>query len=228
MTTFSKLLKERSFSQVVVLLLLLLLLAMGAVPGYLKGRWDWQEPPRIITLNKMKQIHHKGLSLSGWQTIEQREEPIGGHKWSYQLIQQQGSKTQAILLLLPQNGPKDLPIVEWTEINSWGQWNVAQYRSAEFTVQKPPAKVEAEFFRASTKQKTFAVLQWYAWYNGGHSSPLPWFWADQLAQWRKNRVPWVAVSILIPMEPLGKVETNWQQAQSLGQKVQATLMTSVL
>ncbi len=235
MISFSKFLKERQFSQVVVLLLLLLLLAMGALPGYLVRHWEWQEPPRVVNLTKLKQIRQTGLPLTGWQTIGQREELISGHKWSYQVITKQGAKTQAILLLLPQNGPKDQPEVEWTEIKGWGQWDVAQSRSAEFTVKQLQAsksnaetKIQAEFFRASTKQQTFAVLQWYAWPNGGNSSPLPWFLADQLAQWRKDRAAWVAVSILVPMEPFGQVEKTWQEAQSLGQTVQAALMAGYL
>ena len=235
MISFSKFLKESQFSHVVVLLLLLLLLAVGALPGYLVGHWEWQEPPRVINLTKLKEIRHTGLSLPGWQTTEQREEPISGHKWSYQVIAKKGAKTQAIVLLLPQNGPKDQPEVEWTEIKGWGQWDVAQQRSAEFTVKEPQASklnaeatIEAEFFRASTRQQTFAVLQWYAWQNGGNSSPFPWFLADQLAKWRKNRAAWVAVTILIPMESFGQVETTWQDAHSLGQTVQATLMASYL
>lgn len=233
MISFSKFLKERQFSQIVVLLLLLLLLVMGAVPGYLTGHWEWQDPPRVINLNHLKQIRSYGLTLPSWQTIEQREELIGGHKWSYQVIQKTGAKTQAILLLLPQNGPKDQPQVEWTEINSWGQWNIAQDRLAEFTVKHPQtsksnaeAQVKAEFFRASTKQQTFAVLQWYAWSSGGNPSPFPWFFADQLAQWRRNRAAWVAVSILMPMESFGQVETTWHEAQSLGQTVQTVLMAN--
>ena len=234
MISFTKFLKGSQFSQVVALLLLLLVLFIGAIPGYLAGHWDWQELPRITSLKQLQSLPRKGLSLPGWQTVEQREQEIGGRKWSYQLIQKQGDQTKAILLLLPQTGSKEQPVVEWTEINSFWQWQVAQYRSADFTVKPQRAgsnaetKVEARFFRASTPQQTFAVLQWYAWPNGGHSSPLPWFVVDQLAQWQKKRVPWVAVSILIPMEPLGQVETNWNQAKSIGQTVQATLMTGPL
>ncbi|ARV61785.1 cyanoexosortase B system-associated protein [Nostocales cyanobacterium HT-58-2] len=236
MISFSKFLKERLFSQAVVLFLLLLLLVMGAIPGYLTGRWQWREPPRVASLQELKHLRQKGLSLPGWQTIEQREQEIGGRKWSYQLIQKEGNQTKAVLLLLPQTGARDQPMVEWTEINSFWQWQVAQFRSADFTVKQPKAemqangetKVEARFFRASTNQQTFAVLQWYAWFNGGHSSPLPWFVVDQLAQWHKKRAPWVAVSILIPMEPLGQVETTWNEAKSVGQTVQAALMTGML
>lgn len=92
MISFSKFLKERRFSQVVALVLLLLLLAVGAIPGYLTGRWQWHDPPRVISLNQLRQIRQKGLTLPGWQTIEQREQEIGARKWSYQLIQKKASK----------------------------------------------------------------------------------------------------------------------------------------
>ncbi|MDZ8240704.1 MAG: cyanoexosortase B system-associated protein [Nostoc sp. ChiQUE01a] len=241
MISFSKFFKENQLSRVAALLLLLLLLAMGGVPGYLTGHWQWKQPPPVASLKELKQIRKAGLTVPGWQTIEQAEQQIGEHKWSLQVIKKEGSDdTQAILLLLPQNGPMDQPEVEWTEVNGWGRsrwgkWDVAQYRSAEFTV-KPSVKlasnietkVEARFFRASTPQQTFAVLQWYAMPNGGNTSPLNWFVADQLAQWRKQRTPWVAVSILIPMEPLGQVEKSWSLAQSIGETVQGALMANAI
>lgn len=227
-------------SQVAVLLLLLLLLAIGGVPGYLTGHWQWKQPPPVTTLKKLKQIRHAGLPLPGWQTIEQAEQQIGEHEWSLQVLKKEGSESQAILLLLPQNGPMDQPEVEWTDVNGWGRsrwgkWDIAQYRSAEFTVKplakltsKVETKVKARFFRAVTPQQTFAVLQWYAMPDGGNPSPFHWFFADQLAQWRKQRTPWVGVSILIPMEPLGQVETSWPLAQSIGETVQAKLMADPL
>jgi cyanoexosortase B-associated protein len=153
-----------------------------------------------------------------------------------QIIKQADSNNQALLLLLPQNGPRNQPEVEWTDVSGWGKlrwgkWDVAQSRSAQFTATKPANSaengkipVEAMFFRASTDQETFAVLQWYALPNSGYSSPFRWFLADQLAQLQKTRAPWVAVSILIPMEPLGQVETTWPLAKSIGETVQSTLM----
>ncbi|MBW4594556.1 MAG: cyanoexosortase B system-associated protein [Brasilonema angustatum HA4187-MV1] len=231
MISFSKFLKEQRFSQIVALLLLLVLLLIGAIPGYLTGHWQWQELPRITRLQELKDLRQKGLNLPGWQTIEQREQEIGEGAWSYQFIQKKSDQTKAVLLLRPQTGSKDQPVVEWTEINSLWQWQIAQYRSADFTVKPQGTKsnaaetrVQARFFRASTNQQTFAVLQWYAWFNGGSSSLFPWFIVDQLAQLQKKRAPWVAVSILIPMEPLGQVETIWNEAKSLGQTVQAVLM----
>jgi cyanoexosortase B-associated protein len=226
MISFSKLLKENQFPKVAALLLLLLLLVIGAVPGYITGHWQWQKLPPITSLKQLRQLRHQGLNLPAWQTIEKSEQQIGGRKWLMQINKKQGTQTEAILLLLPQTDSKDQPEVEWTEIKSWQQWNVAQYRPAKFTVKQPSAevKVEARFFRASTMKQTFAVLQWYAFPNGGNPSPIRWFVADQLAQLRKQRAPWVGVSIMIPMEPLGQVETTWSLTKSLGEIVQEALM----
>lgn len=232
MISLSRFFKERQFLQIAALLLLALLLAIGALPGYFQGKWQWKEPPPIIKLGEIKQLRKTGLTLPGWKITQQQEQKLGSGKWSVQLMENEDSKQTAILLLLPQNGPKSQPQVEWTEINSWGrmqwgEWQVAQYREAQFMVEEPQLKdkteVKARFFRASSKNQTFAVLQWYAMPNGGHFSPLNWFWADQLAQWHKQRVPWIAVSLFIPMEPLGEVETTWEQIKSIGQTVQTRL-----
>ncbi len=227
----SKLFKERYFAQVVTLLLLLLILLIGAVPGYLKGNWQWEEPPPVTNLKKLKQIRQTGLLIPGWQTIEQAEQPIGEQKWSLQLIKKQDTNIEAVLLLLPQNGPRKQPQVEWIEIDGWGrsrwgQWDIAQSRLVEFTLKQSQVKVKARFFRAATKEQTFAVLQWYAWRDGGNPSTLQWLLADQIAQLQKQRAAWVAVSILVPMEPLGKINTVWSEIKSLGETVQNTLITN--
>ncbi|TVP57666.1 MAG: cyanoexosortase B system-associated protein [Nodularia sp. (in: Bacteria)] len=238
MNRLSKVFKQKQLAHVAVLFLLLLLLVIGGVPGYMTGSWQWKQPPPVPNLTALREIRKTGITLPNWQTVEQAEQFVGTSRWSLQVLKQEGTQNQAILLLHPQNGPRDQPEVEWTDINSWGKtrwqrWDIAQYRSAEFTVNRPPksglntqAKVKARFFRVSTQQETFAVLQWYATPNGGHPSPLRWFIADQLAQWQKNRVPWVSVSIMIPMEPFGQVETTWALAQSIGETVQTTLMAS--
>ncbi|WP_016951747.1 cyanoexosortase B system-associated protein [Anabaena sp. PCC 7108] len=239
MTSLSKFFKGQQWSQLAVLILLLVLLAAGAVPGYLTGKWSWKQPLPVIKLKELKNIRKVGLSLPGWQTIKQSESQIGEHQWSLQILKQEKSAIEAILLLLPQNGPRDQPEIEWTDVNgwgklTWGKWDIAQYRPAEFTVKQPTLqsnttkKVAARFFRATTQQQTFAVLQWYAMPDSGTSLPVNWFVADQLAQWQKKRVPWVAVSILIPMEPFGQAETSWPQLQSLGETVQTALMAKIL
>ncbi len=234
MISLSKLVKERQYPQLAALLLLLLLLLIAAVPGYITGNWQWKQPPPVPTLRELKQIRKVGLSLPGWQTVKQEEREIGERKWSLQTIKKEGSNTEATLLILPQNGPMDQPQVEWMEVDSFWHWEVAQEREADFIVKAPSPntntdiKVKARFFRGSTKQQTFAVLQWYAWSKGGNPSQLQWFLADQSAQWHKQRAAWAAVSIMIPMEPLGQVEKSWEQAKLLGETVHTRLLSGIL
>ncbi|MDJ0675092.1 MAG: cyanoexosortase B system-associated protein [Calothrix sp. MO_167.B42] len=227
--TSSNLFKKNYFSQVAVLLLLLSLLIVGTFPGYFQGKWQWQEPPPVSKLKELKSLRQTGLTIRGWQTVEQQEKTIDKQKWSLQVVKKQGGKTQAIIMLLPQNGPRNQPQVEWTTINGFWDWDIAQYRLAKLSVQpssdldEQKNQFQARFFRGSTDRQTFAALQWYAWQNGGHPSPLQWFIVDQKAQWQRQRAAWVAVSIILPMEPLGQVEKYWHEMETLGQQVQTAL-----
>lgn len=214
-------------------LLLILILLISGLPGYLSGDWQWKEPPSVANLKEVKQIRKTGLKLSGWKTLEIVERQIGGHKWLWQKIKQKNSDKISYLLLLPQNGPRNQPQTEWTEIKGFWQWKVAQFETPEFTIQPNDSssdisnKIKANFFRAVLKNRqTYAILQWYAMPNGGNPSTFKWFVADQIAQLRKERVPWVAVNIMIPIEPLGEVKENWSLAQSLVEQVQASLVVN--
>jgi cyanoexosortase B-associated protein len=239
MVSLSKLVKERQYPQLAALLLLILLFVFAAVPGYLSGKWQWKQPPPIPTLKELRQIRHQGLDIPGWKTVEQTERTIGERKWSLQTIQKEGAEAdknnKIILLLLPQNGPAEQPQVEWTEVDSFWQWDTAQERDVEFTVKPPQGStvktdvtVKARFLRGSTKQQTFSVLQWYAWSDGGNPSQLKWFLADQSAQWHKHRAAWIAVSVQIPTEPLGQIDKTWEQAKSIGQTIQTRLMQGIV
>ncbi|MCL1471560.1 cyanoexosortase B system-associated protein [Argonema antarcticum] len=217
-------------SQVILLLFLLVLIALGAIPSYLKGHWPWEQPPPIPSLKQIQQLRKTGLTLTGWQTISQEVREVSGHKWSYQNIQRD-RKTQAILMLLPQNGPKEQPQVEWVDVKGFWRWKTDKYRPAQFTAVSTndrSVKVEAQFFQGWNRNQTYAVLQWYALPDGGTPDPGKWFWADQRAQWQGRRVPWVAVNIQIPIEPLGDIEKVRPLAQSLGQSVQSALMAGSL
>jgi cyanoexosortase B-associated protein len=233
-------LNKLKVSQLILVLFLLILMVVGAVPGYLKGKWSWQQPQQVANLQQLRGLQETGITLPDWQTVNQKPLQIGGHKWSFQSMQRD-AQTQAIVLLRPQRDRKDQPQVEWVDLNGfqWWQtnqprkWQTDQYRDVQFTVPatapgQQPGKVEAQFFRKWIPDQnfsgTFAVLQWYAWPGGGHPNPSRWFWADQTAQWQGYRVPWVAVSILMPIEPLGEVEKAWPQVQSLAQNVQTALM----
>jgi cyanoexosortase B-associated protein len=128
--------------------------------------------------------------------------------------------------------------VEWSDVSGFQNWETDSDRSVDFTVKNPATKVTAQFFRGLTKRQqgssqetrrqTYAVLQWYAWSTGGHPAPSQWFFADRAAQWQNRRIPWVAVSILVPIEPLDTIEQHWSEVESLAQTIQSTLMSSVL
>ena len=232
-----KLFQQFQLPQIIVLGFLLLLLGIGAIPGYFSGHWPWAHLPRVTHLNQLRNLRQTGLTLPGWQTIKQQIVPIGGHKWSLQQLQGDTAKP-VVLLLFPQNGDKDQPQVEWMDVDGVMAWKTDSYRQLQFTVEPSsltgvmsqimPHTVEARFFRAWQQQpslaQTFAVLQWYAWPGGGNPAPSQWFWLDQRAQWRRQRVPWVAVCLQIPIEPLGDIEASRSLAESLGKKIQATLM----
>lgn len=228
-----KLTKENiKLNHIILLLCLIILLLVGAVPGYLQKHWAWEKPLPVTTISQMRQVRKQGLELPGWQTKTSKEVSVSGEKWLSQEIQIDPQIT-AILLLRPQKSDKDQPQVQWVDVKGFQRWQIDRDRLVQFTVppkgeNQQPAKVEAQFFRGWNRQQTFAVLQWYAWYPGGSPDPAKWFWLDQIAQWQGKRVPWVAVSIQIPIEPLGDIEPVLPQATSLGQAVQTALMSSSL
>ena len=214
-------------AKLILVVLLLALVGLGALPGYLSGQWRWMAPPKLTALAELRTIRQTGLTLPNWQTLEQAPVQIGEHKWSRQIIK--GSdNTQATLLLFTQNGPKDQPQVEWLDINGTQNWKTDSQQSFAFKVGNPSAQVTAYWFRGWTKHQTYAVLQWYAWPNGGDSAPYRWFMADRLAQWHNQRMPWVAVSLLLPIEPLDDIAKYRSKVEALGQTVQTALMASAL
>lgn len=231
-----KLIRGVRLDRAIALALLLVLLGVGAIPGYWTGNWPWAELPKITNLNQIRNLRQTGLELPGLQTIEQKTVKIGGRDWSYQEIKGDYRKP-ILLLLMPPSDHTSQPQVEWVDIDSVFQWKTDSYTTMQFEV-KPSelasltaatdknsiAQVEARFFRAWTQQQTFAVVQWYASPNGGHPAPSRWFWTDQLAQLHRQRVPWVAVCLQIPMEPLGDLEASESLAESLSKIVQAALM----
>lgn len=236
-TKFSKdgaipLLQNTKISKLILLLFLLLSIGLGAVPSYLNGRWRWQQPPPVASLKQLQEIRKTGLTLPGWQTVSKDVREVSGHKWLFQNIQRD-KNTQALVALFPQNGPKDQPQVEWVDIKGFWRWKTDQNRRVRFTVGSKDnptqnAKVEANYLQGRNQQQTYAVLQWYAVPKGGNPDISTWFWADQIAQWQGRRVPWVAVNIQIPIEPLGDIEQVWPLAESLGQTVQSALMAGAL
>jgi cyanoexosortase B-associated protein len=220
--TLLKIKKQITIAQLVPILLLIVAIAIGAIPGYLSGTWSWSDLPQISHISQIKNLRKTGLTLPNWKTLEQQEVAIGGNKWSYQVIQKEGQEPVA-LLLMPQDYYKSHPQVEWTDIDGVERWKTDSQKTLKFSGEEgKDEQVIAQFFRAWNKT-TFAVVQWYAWLGGGNYSPLQWFLADQQAQFHRRRVPWVAVSLKIPIEPLESLESTEALAQSLAQTVQTTL-----
>ncbi len=229
MISARKLLRRYQLSKIIVLVFLLVLVGLIAIPGYGTGRWPWTNPPPVANLKQLKILRQNGLTLPGWQTLRiQNHVLIGGHKWLVQEIK--NDRTIAVLLLLPQNGPKDQPQVEWLDIKGFHRWQTNSDRTLSFTVNltsvanTQTATVTARFFRSRTAQHTFAVLQWYAWQNGGSPSTSRWFWEDSIARLSNRRASWVAVCIIVPIEPNADIKIAEPILNSLGKIVQAKLM----
>jgi len=232
MISAQKLLRRYQLSKIVVLVFLLVLVGVVAIPGYATGRWPWTNPPTVANLKQLKSLRQNGMKLPGWQVIRiQNNVQIGGHRWLVQEIK--NHQTIAILLLLPQNGPKNQPQVEWLDIDGFHRWQTDSHRTLRFTVKltptsdKSPPTIEARFFRSWTPQQTFAVVQWYAWPNGGSPATSRWFWEDSIARLSNRRASWVAVSIIVPIQPQSDIKIVEPLLESLGETIQAKLMTEI-
>lgn len=227
-------------TRTIVLVLLAFLLVVGAFPGYSQGNWGWAKPPKVSGLRQIKALRQEPLPLPGWHPVDKQDTvKIGGQDWIRQDIERDAPSSgttsdgmgadRAILLLLPQNSDTAHPQVEWADIDGWQRWTADSHQPLKFSTSSTAtnprsAQVTTRFFRGWTEQQTFAVVQWYALPQGGTPSIGQWFWADLLAQWQQRRVPWVAVCVLAPMEPLGELQQVYPLASSLAEEVQLALM----
>lgn len=231
--------QDSSQSPLPKLLIALFILAIATfitLPNYFTGNWAWRRVPQLENVKALKAIQTVGLALPGWHTLKQDRLEIGGHKWSVQAIVPEAEAKTAtlqdatLLMLRPQTWQRDLPQVDWVDINGAQRWTADSMQSLTFTVPNAvsstgqPIEIEARFLRGWHEKQTYAVLQWYAWKTGGSSAPRSWFWTDQFSQLRdRRRTAWVAVSILMPIQPLGDIDTHKPQAEALGKLVQSTL-----
>ena len=217
--------KSDRILQITLLIFLSILLAIGTVPGYLAGKWQWQNPPAVKNLGDLKQIRKQGIEIPGWRTTEQKSVVVGEHPWSIQNIES-GTKETATVFLFTQNGPRDQPQVEWSEIDGAQRWKRDSESQQTFTVNQVP--ITARLFRAWNSKRTYAVMQWYAWSEGGHPEASHWFFADRLAQFQGKRQPWIAVSILLPMEPLDDLNKYRDKITALAQPIESRLLETTL
>ncbi|HEY9646160.1 MAG TPA: cyanoexosortase B system-associated protein [Chroococcidiopsis sp.] len=241
-----------------IVVFVLAIAAVSAVPNYITGQWFWKNPPEIAALSALRDLQKSGLELPGWTTADQSVGEIGGHKWSVQTLQRStpdsapaSSPTSSltgsadappavILLLRPQTFYKDQPQVDWMDVKGAQHWTADHLRSVQFKgsltgslagapSDSPEVTVKARYLRGWNQKQTYAVVQWYAWATGGSPSTGDWFWADQWEQLSdRQRMPWIAVSLLIPIKPLGDIESSQEFALSLSQTIQSELMTHYL
>lgn len=208
-----------------------------ALPHYLTGKWAWTHPPQVEQLEALKALQQQGITVTGWPLLSQEVMRVGGHRWSVQQLvaptpEQFPPDRPVVLMLRPQLANTDQPQIDWVNIGSEFGWTADAKRWVEFSAPSPLGRsipVQARFLRYWDDSQTYAAVQWYAWSTGGSANASRWFWADQQSQWRdRQRMPWVAVSLLIPIEPLGDLEMARAIAQSLGQTVQSTLLATML
>lgn len=213
-------------SQIIVLCLLSLGIIFVAIPSYFSQNWSWSDLPRVPEVAQMRNIPKTQLNFAGWTTIAQTQRSINNYPWSFQLIEKPGHNA-VLVALKAQKYYKDNPEVEWVDLEGIERWKTDSYKTLKFpSAIKPNQTIAARWFQA-WNEKTYAVVQWYAWPGGGHHTVSQWFLADQKAQLKSQRVPWVAVSIKIPMAPLGDFKDMETVAKSLAQEIQKTLEKEV-
>jgi cyanoexosortase B-associated protein len=224
--------KFLSLGQFVVIVLLAVVFCWAALPGYVNGgQWPWKQLPPVVSLKQMQQIPRLGIPLAHWQTVAQAQLEISGQTWSRQtLVAKEGAGvpvgTQATLLVHPQLAPLDRPKSEWNSLQRYFGWTEDELRRLALPVAGLGQPVQARFLRAwaPAQGHTTALLQWYAWPDGGSDRPGDWFWRDRQAQLQDQRSPWIAVSLMLPLEPLGPLAPQQDNATALGQAVHQALL----
>ncbi|MEO0869375.1 MAG: cyanoexosortase B system-associated protein [Cyanobacteria bacterium J06642_11] len=207
-----------------IVAVLAVVIAAISIPQYLSAQWPWQSPPEVAQLREIRALRDTGLTLEGWTEDFQQKIPIGGDQWSVQQLTNTDATDamQMVLFLKPQGTSKDQPEVEWIDLQGAQKWKTSHQRRLQV------GDLTLGTFRAWTENQTFAVAQWYAMPQTGHPAPYDWFWRDQGYQWsRGSRMPWVAVSVLLPMPPLGDIAPVYPELEQLSQLVQASLDATV-
>ncbi|MGD1865049.1 MAG: cyanoexosortase B system-associated protein [Phormidesmis sp.] len=240
---------KKSTVTLIVIAALVLFVAVSALPRYASS-WPWSSPLKVANQSALQAIRDEGISLPGWLPDEQAKTKIGGDTWSIQQLSaaDEGAFAAAtpstiFLLLRPQVWEADQPEVEWLDLRGAQQWDTDSRQALSFEVpvskvsvnsltnassESETIRINTDFFRAWSKEQTYAVLQWYACPTGGSPSPAWWFWADQKTQWQhRQRMPWVAVSLWLPIEPLSNIDPYEAIATDLGKAVHQELLQTV-
>lgn len=205
------------------------LAGMAILPAYLSGQWPWVNTPQVAQIDQLRALQTEGLPLPGWQQTTVEPVPINRQTWT--LVEYRADSPEAqsapvqqfAVLLHPQPWHSNQPQLEWLDLAGAQKWRIESRRRLKVTAPNA-GPVAARFFRAWGDRQSFAVVQWYALPSGGHPSPSHWFWANQWSQLTQRQLtPWVAVSLLLPIEPLGTLDDSLPQAKNLTGLIQQQL-----
>ena len=216
--------KSRPWLRWLIVVVLTASIAAFALPRYLSGQWPWQVPPGVAQIQTIRALKDTGLAIEAWSEDVQQKINIGRTQWSVQQLTHatEAGPQQMVLFLKPQGRAKDQPEVEWIDLKGAQKWQTSDHRRLRMNA------LTIDTFRAWTATQTFAVAQWYSLPQGGHPAPHHWFWRDQKYQWvHRERLPWVAVSLLLPMPPLEDISLVHSDLKRLSQIVQVTMDETV-
>lgn len=216
--------KSNIISRILLIFILTIVMTISTLPGYVSRTWSWLDLPKVANIHQIKNIQKTGLTIPGWKTVSIEAKNVGTKEWLFQTIEQNNDE-KIMLLFLPQNYYLHKPEVEWVDVDGVERWKTDSYGKLKFTVTQAQGsgEVKTRIFRAWNSKQTFAVVQWYAWPNGGHYATLNWYWFDRLAQFKHQRLPWIAVCLKIPIEPLGDLQTAKPLMESVAKTVQSAL-----
>ncbi|WP_017298747.1 cyanoexosortase B system-associated protein [Nodosilinea nodulosa] len=214
-----------------LVLVLAALAVVAIVPAYFSGQWPWVNTPQVAQIDQLRTLRAEGLALPGWQLTSTEPIAINGHTWTlgeYRASSPAAPVQQFALLLYPQPWHSDQPQVEWVDLAGAQKWRIESRQWLRVAASPGAGPVSAKFFRAWGDRQSFAVVQWYALPGGGNPSPSHWFWANEWSQLtRRALTPWVAVSVLLPMQSLDAIADYQPQAQQLTALIQQQLTDTV-
>ena len=226
----------RSWIQWGLIAVLAALVAIAALPSYFSGQWPWSSELPVPHLQELRTLLEEPLAVPGWEATFHEEVPIGGDRWTLAEYRRVGGSDEPEetfgLLLRPQRSGDQQPEVEWVDLRGAQSWQVDDRQTVRWQLDpgntlNSPLSVTTQYLRGIDSRNTFAVMQWYSWPSGGHFAPGKWFWADQAQQWQeRQRLPWVAVSILLPIEPVGDIRSHTTTVTEIAQAVQQGLLTT--
>ncbi|MGF1457720.1 MAG: cyanoexosortase B system-associated protein [Leptolyngbyaceae cyanobacterium] len=227
--------KQWSIIQGGLVVMLAAVIAIAMLPSYFSGQWPWSADLPLPHLSQMRDLIETPLELSGWESTYHQEVTIGRKSWTvteYRRLESGADQPETFALLLrPQLAVDQQPEVEWVDLRGAQGWQVSDRHTVQFEAitdgASAPLEVKTRYQRGIDERNTLAVMQWYAWPQGGHFAPGRWFWADQAQQWQqREHMPWVGVSVLLQIEPVGNIRPHTDTVVEIAKAVQQSLLAS--